>query len=255
MTHLPSTDISRQMYRRCSWKPMPVSPRSPAPTKTISAANKTTPPATAAPPTANCSAPPPTQIAATPSAGNSAAHPLASLRRTSPTRRRCCTAQKRSTSRSPGSWRHRPGVIRSVRLRLPHQQHADANHRYADPPLRRTHFVQHQNRQHRLHRVAKRARGHHKAVIRPAYRRHVAECESNQEENPDPDASALNRGKQRVLEPGDGNLHVSDLLHPPRQHQVAGVRAHHHQQDHYQRLESQPMLVAHSLELIVAAGR
>src|SRR5258708_11824769 len=191
---------------------MPVSPRSPAPTKTESAANRTTPPATAAPPTANCSAPLPTRIAATPSDGNSAAHPLASRRRTSPARRRCCTAQKRSASGSPGSWRHRPVVIRSVRLRLPHQQHADANHRHADPSPRRNHFVQHNNREHRLHRVSKRARGHHKAVIRPAYRRHVTECESNQEENPDPDASALNRGKQRVLEPENGNLHVPDLL-------------------------------------------
>src|SRR6267378_3465969 len=242
------------MYRRCSWKPMPVSPRSPAPTKTISAANKTTPPATVAPPTANCSAPPPTQIAGAPSAGSFGARPPASRRRTWPAHRRYCTAQKRSASRSPGSWRHRPGVIRSVWLRLPHQQHADANHRHADPSPRRNHFVQHNNRERRLHRVSKRARGHHKAVIRPAYRRHVAECETNQEENPDPDASALNRGKQRVLEPGNRNLHVSDLLHPPRQHQVAGVRAHHHQQDHYQGLESQPMLVAHSLEFALQVG-
>ena len=36
-------------------------------------------------------------------------------------------------------------------------------------------FVQNHHRQHRLHRVAKRARGHDVAIVRPADRHHVAE--------------------------------------------------------------------------------
>ncbi len=62
-------------------------------------------------------------------------------------------------------------------------------------------------------------------------------------------------GDKSVCQAAHADAHFANLQHALLQQQIADIRAHHHQQDHRQRLDSQPVLVTHFCRLIVAAGR
>ena len=116
---------------------------------------------------------------------------------------------------------------------LPDQKDTEANHGDADPATGRDHLVKDDHRQHRLDGIAEGSRGHDVAVIGPTDCRHVGEREANEKENAEPNGPVMKGREKRLKEAQEGDGDFADLQHPALEHEIAGVGAHHHQQDHY----------------------
>src|SRR5208337_679576 len=84
-----------------------------------------------------------------------------------------------------------PAASSSCWVRLPDQQHTDANHEHANPAFGTDGLMKYQHGQKRLCRVAESAGRHDVTVVRPAHRAHITKCEAKQEEDGQPDCAVL----------------------------------------------------------------